>query len=84
MQNQINLSRTLDLSYEFIDFPLCKIKAIYRMLGADENAVGEMSPEARTVEIFSKMDINGDGVWVVIWNELYLAFEYLGIYLWSA
>ncbi len=33
------------------------IKAIYNMLGADENA--EMSPESRTEEIFRKMDTNG-------------------------
>ena len=31
------------------------------MLGADE-ASADMSPMQRTEEIFSKMDINGDGV----------------------
>jgi Ca2+-binding EF-hand superfamily protein len=37
------------------------IRAIYSMLGADESTV-EVSPEARTNEIFEKMDENGDGV----------------------
>ncbi|PAA73150.1 hypothetical protein BOX15_Mlig017742g1 [Macrostomum lignano] len=37
------------------------IKAIYSMLGADETNV-DMSPEARTQEIFEKMDSNKDGV----------------------
>ena len=32
------------------------------MLGADENATGEMGPEARTSQIYKKMDTNGDGV----------------------
>ncbi|CAH8585744.1 unnamed protein product [Schistosoma mattheei] len=37
------------------------IKAIYSMLGADESTV-DLSPEARTDEIFEKMDSNSDGV----------------------
>uniref|UniRef100_A0A1I8HR93 EF-hand domain-containing protein n=1 Tax=Macrostomum lignano TaxID=282301 RepID=A0A1I8HR93_9PLAT len=37
------------------------IKAIYSMLGADESNV-DITPEARTEEIFDKMDLNKDGV----------------------
>ncbi|VEL11150.1 unnamed protein product [Protopolystoma xenopodis] len=37
------------------------IRAIYSMLGADGSSV-DLSPEARTDEIFDKMDENGDGV----------------------
>ncbi|BHF78392.1 neuronal calcium sensor [Sparganum proliferum] len=37
------------------------IKAIYSMLGADESTV-DLTPEARTEEIFEKMDFNHDGV----------------------
>uniref|UniRef100_A0A0X3P222 Neuronal calcium sensor 2 n=1 Tax=Schistocephalus solidus TaxID=70667 RepID=A0A0X3P222_SCHSO len=37
------------------------IRAIYSMLGADGSSA-ELSPEARTEEIFAKMDENKDGV----------------------
>ncbi|VDN98554.1 unnamed protein product [Rodentolepis nana] len=37
------------------------IRAIYSMLGADGSSA-ELSPEARTEEIFDKMDENRDGV----------------------
>ena len=40
---------------------LLYLQAIYSMLGADEGSV-EVSPEARTEEIFDKMDVDGDGV----------------------
>lgn len=36
-------------------------QAIYSMLGADGSSA-ELSPEARTEEIFDKMDENKDGV----------------------
>ena len=39
---------------------LC-FKAIYSMLGADEDNV-DLSPEARTDEIFDKMDENKDNI----------------------
>ena len=60
MDNQIKLPQILD----FIDFPFPNLnlyQAIYSMLGADEENV-DLSPEARTDEIFEKMDENGDGI----------------------
>lgn len=44
---------------ELLKFTLA-VQAIYSMLGAEDSAMsGEMTAEARTAEIFRKMDSNG-------------------------
>ncbi|VDL99100.1 unnamed protein product [Schistocephalus solidus] len=46
---------------KFRQYGLIALPAIYSMLGADGSSA-ELSPEARTEEIFAKMDENKDGV----------------------